>query len=83
MKIEKALAFIMAEIERAEKLHPVWPYDNVKAAGVVSEEAGELIRACNNYDEYKLDRKNIITEAVHTAASAIRFLKNFNEETIQ
>ena len=31
MKIEAILGLVMAEIDRAEKLHPVWPADLVKA----------------------------------------------------
>ena len=30
MKIEAILGLVMAEIDRAEKLHPVWPADLVK-----------------------------------------------------
>ncbi len=82
MKTEKVLALIMAEIERAEKLHPVWPYDLVKAAAVVAEEAGETLRAANTYDETKTGKQDIITEAVHTAATAIRLLKNIEETAI-
>ena len=32
MRIEAILGLVMAEIDRAEKLHPVWPTDLVKAA---------------------------------------------------
>ena len=41
MKIEAILGLVMAEIDRAEKLHPVWPTDLVKAAAIPAEEAGE------------------------------------------
>ena len=43
MKIEAILGLVMAEIDRAEKLHPVWPTDLVKAAAIPVEEAGELL----------------------------------------
>ena len=71
---------VMAEIDRAENLHPVWPHDIVKAAAVPVEEAGELLKAANDCDEKHTSRREIITEAVHTAASAIRFLKNLEEK---
>ena len=45
MKIEAILGLVMAEIDRAEKLHPVWPADIVKAAAIPAEEAGELLKA--------------------------------------
>ena len=81
MKIEAILGLVMAEIDRAEKLHPVWPTDLVKAAAIPVEEAGELLKAANDHDEKHTSRSQIITEAVHTAASAIRFLKNMEEKS--
>ena len=80
MKIEIALAQIFSEVERAEKLHPDWPTNPIHQAAIVMEEAGELIRACNCYSETKTGKKDIATEAVQTAASAIRFLKNLELE---
>ena len=80
MNIETIIALVMAEIDRAEKLHPVWPTDIVKAAAIPVEEAGELLKAANDHDEKHTSRQSIITEAVHTAASAIRFLKNLEEK---
>ena len=81
MKIELIIAQVMAEIDRAETLHPVWPNDFVKAAAIPAEEAGELLKAANDYSEKNTLTRQIITEAVHTAASAIRFLKNIEEKT--
>ena len=79
MKIEAILGLVMAEIDRAEKLHPVWPTDLINAAAIPAEEAGELLKAANDCDEKHTSRQSMITEAVHTAASAIRFLKNLEE----
>ena len=80
MKIETILSLVMAEIDRAEKLHPAWPTDLVKAAAIPAEEAGELLKAANDHGEKHTSRQSMITEAVHTAASAIRFLKNLEEK---
>ena len=80
MKIETIIALVMGEIDRAENLHPVWPTDLVKAAAIPVEEAGELLKAANDHDEKHTSRQTMITEAVHTAASAIRFLKNLEEQ---
>ena len=80
MKIEAILGLVMAEIDRAEKLHPVWPADIVKAATIPAEDAGELLKAANDHGEKDTSRREMITEAVHTAASAIRFLKNLEEK---
>lgn len=80
MKIETIIGLVMAEIDRAEKLHPVWPHDIVKAAAIPAEEAGELLKAANDHEEKQSSHREIITEAVQTAASAIRFLKNLEEQ---
>ena len=42
MKIEAILGLVMAEIDRAEKLHPVWPADIVKAAAIPAEEPDKI-----------------------------------------
>lgn len=79
MKVEIALAQIFSEIDRAEKLHPDWPSNPIHQAAIVTEEAGELLQASLNHNEHKGSKKAIITEAIHTAASALRFLKNIEE----
>ena len=81
MKIEIALAQIFSEVERAEKLHPDWPTNPIHQAAIVTEEAGELLQASLNHNEHKGSKKAMITEAIHTTASVIRFLKNINEES--
>ena len=81
MKIEIALAQIFSEVERAEKLHPDWPTNPIHQAAIVTEEAGELLQASLNHNEHKGSKKAMITEAIHTAATVIRFLKNIKEES--
>lgn len=84
MKIEIALAQIFSEVERAEKLHPDWPTSPIHQAAIVTEEAGELLQASlNHHNERRGSKKAMITEAIHTAASVIRFLKNINEESAE
>ena len=81
MNIENALAQIFPEVERAEKLHPDWPTNPIHQAAIVTEEAGELLQASLNHNEHKGSKKAMFTEAIHTAASVIRFLKNIKEES--
>lgn len=80
MTFEDAILLIKQELERAEKLHPVWPTDKIHAAAIVSEESGELVQACNNILNYigctEEDYYKVKKEAVHTAVTAIRFLIN-------
>jgi len=82
MKIENALSLILSELDRAEKLHPVWPTNLIHAGMIVSEENGELVQAILNHHERKGTHKQIIIEAVHTAAMALRFLKNFEDKEL-
>jgi hypothetical protein len=69
---------VLEELARAERKHPVWPTCHVKQIAIVAEEAGELIREGNLLDEEKSDFQKIKVEAIHTAATAIRFIKNID-----
>jgi len=70
---------VLAEVARAEKKHPVWPPCHVKQIAFIAEEAGELVREGNLLDEEKSDFTKIKVEAIQTAATAIRFIKNLKE----
>ncbi|HAR34681.1 MAG TPA: hypothetical protein DCR95_11540 [Desulfobacter sp.] len=65
---------ILTEYKRAKKLHPVWPTDPIHAAAVVSEEAGELVRAANRFWYEGASEDEMVDEAVQVGAMAIRFL---------
>ena len=80
MKIESALSLILSELARAEKLHPAWPNNLIHASAILAEESGEVTKAVLDHNEHKGSKAHIITEAVHTAAMALRFLKNINDE---
>lgn len=80
MKTEEVLSLVMTEIIRAEEKHPDWPADSVRAAAVVAEESGELVKAVLDHEEKNSSQYAIVTEAIQTAATAIRFLKNYNME---
>ena len=76
--IEKIMAEIWKELDRAQSLHPLWPgHDLVHAAAIVSEESGELIRAALRHQYAEggtLD--DVKAEAVQTATTCIRLLMN-------
>ena len=84
LDIHLLLDAILNELERAENKFPIWPADIVHAGAIVSEESGELIRACldreyangGESDAQLLDECQ--KEAVQTGAMAFRFLKNFH-----
>jgi len=70
---------ILEELNNAEKLHPKWPKDPIHAAAIVGEESGELTRACLRWVYEMGEHEDMETEAIHTAATAIRFLLNIEE----
>ena len=84
LDIHLLLDAILNELERAENKFPIWPADIVHAWAIVSEESGELIRACldreyangGESDAQLLDECQ--KEAVQTGAMAFRFLKNLH-----
>ena len=80
MTTEKILASILAEVEQTEKDQPIGPSNLIHGGAIVSGEAGEFIKAILDYNEHKSSKYWIMQEAVQTAATAIRFLKNFNME---
>ena len=75
MKRQDIIPEILCELERAKKLHPDWPEDQVHAAAIVNEEAGELIRAVLNETYHGTDARLSDVEAIQTAAMCIRFLE--------
>jgi NTP pyrophosphatase (non-canonical NTP hydrolase) len=75
---------ILKELKRAKKKFPNWPDHPAARAGIVCEEAGELMKACLEF-KYELGKggkghtdmlKAIRKEAIQTAAVALRFLEN-------
>jgi len=71
---DNAISAVLSEIERAKAKWPGWPEDIVHGAAVVAEEAGELVQASLDaaYSGGSVDRA--IEEAIHAAATAIRFI---------
>lgn len=73
--VVSALEQIYLELNRAKHHHPDWPDDPIHQAAIVSEEAGELIRAgLQEVYEAGDSREHMQKEAVQTGAMALRFL---------
>jgi len=74
--VKDIIAEITAEIERATTKFPTWPTRIIDAGNVVSEEAGELAKACLQvtYEKHKETISGVRSEAIQTAAMCIRFL---------
>jgi hypothetical protein len=75
--IKDVVGQILEEYIRASDIHQ-FPVDVIHAAAIVSEEAGELVKAANDtyYHDCPAHRQNLMEEAVQTGAMAIRFLEN-------
>jgi NTP pyrophosphatase (non-canonical NTP hydrolase) len=71
-----ALTAVLAELDRAQTKFPTWPTDPLHAASILAEEVGELQRAILQfvYEPDKAQPGDVQTEAVQTAAMALRFL---------
>lgn len=67
---------ITDELHRAKEIHPSWPQDSIHQAAIVQEEAGELIRASLQHEFEGVSKQPMETEAIQTAAMALRFLLN-------
>ncbi len=76
MSTKAAFQAIEKEVVRAKEKFPWWPTDPIHAAGIVSEEAGELVRAANQLSYEKGLYSDMLDEAVQVGAMAVRFIEN-------
>lgn len=66
---------IVSELKRARGKFPRWTADTVKAAAIVAEESGELIRAALQHCDEGGSMEACDAEAIQTAAMCVRFLE--------
>lgn len=92
-EVDAIIVDIVLEMERAERKHPHWPKDDIlRQAVIIMEEAGETVKAGlelverldferehidNEAEAISAFEQRLDTEAVHTAAMALRFLLNW------
>lgn len=76
--MKNIISEVCQEILRAEKKFPGWPADTVHGAAIVAEEAGEAVKAALDFHYGRGDERQLRKELIHTAAMAMRFLKNFD-----
>lgn len=71
---------VLDEIERALRKFPTWPTDPLHALAVLGEEFGELTRAAlqSVYEPHKVTSDDLRSEAVQTAAMALRFVASLD-----
>lgn len=67
---------VMDEVGRATRKFPTWPTDPLHAVAILGEEFGELTKVVlqSIYEPHKVHEGELQTEAVQTAAMAMRFL---------
>lgn len=70
---------IIGEVQMAEEKHPEWPKDHIHGAAIVAEESGELVQAALQHTYEKGQYYKMHKEAIQTAATCLRFLKNTPE----
>jgi len=77
---KSAIEQIAAEVERAMRKFPTWPTDPLHALAVLGEEFGELTKDVLQltYEPHKTTRENVRTEAIQTAAMALRFVASLD-----
>lgn len=70
------IARILDELRRAVTKFPTWPTDPLHALAVLGEEFGELTKATlqTTYEPHKSSHDDVRTEAIQTAAMALRFI---------
>lgn len=76
MTNQEAVKLVLAEVYSAETKHPHWPKDPIHASAIVCEESGELIRASIQLEYEGGVRDAVFNEAIQTAATCIRLIKN-------
>lgn len=71
----------LEEVERATRKFPTWPTDPLHAVAVLGEEFGELTKAVlqTTYEPHKVAEGELRTEAIQTAAMALRFLASLDD----
>ena len=82
---EAVVRKILAELKRAREIHPDWPKDVIHQAGVVVEEAGEVMKAAlqSVYEKpFSVpDYIELEKELVQTAAMCVRMLTEESAST--
>lgn len=71
---------VMDEVARATRKFPTWPTDPLHAVAILGEEFGELTKAVLQtiYEPHKVREGELRTEAIQTAAMALRFLASID-----
>ena len=80
-----AVDVVLDEVRRAKCKFPTWPTDPLHALAVPGEEFGELTKDMLQltYEPHKTSRENVRTEAIQTAAMALRLVMSIDRYMYQ
>lgn len=83
--LTQAARDVLAEVERATGKFPTWPTDPLHALAVLGEEFGELTKDMLQltYEPHKTSVENVRTEAMQTAAMALRLYMSLDRYIYQ
>lgn len=70
---------IDAELKRAKEIHPDFPDDLFQQTSIMIEEAGEVVKAVNEWAWFSGPIDDIRNELIQTAAMCMRVLENINQ----
>jgi len=81
VKPEDVMNAVYGELSKALAKFPTWPTDPLHALAVLGEEFGELTKDVlqMSYEPGKTNAENVRTEAIQTAAMALRFVVSLDE----
>jgi NTP pyrophosphatase (non-canonical NTP hydrolase) len=83
---QSILEAVIAELRKAKRKFPNWPQHPAAQAGIVCEEAGELMQAALQFKYENSKRTNVEhianarKEAVQVIVTAIRFLEHLEND---
>jgi len=77
MKTEKIVIEVLAELERAETIHPNYPTNTFKALAIWQEEIGEVTKALLDFEDKGASPEDIKTEAIQPSQWGLDSLKIF------
>lgn len=79
-ELNTSVSVVLGEVEKAVAKFPTWPTDPLHALAVLGEEYGELNKAVLQlvYEPHKTSADEVRTEAIQTAAMALRFLQSLD-----
>lgn len=75
MNHQQAVASLCAELKRARNKHPKFPKDIIHAVDVMMEEAGESVRAAQQFTYENISIDEVKKEITQTGAMCLRILE--------